>query len=315
MTMDSMGGEESTLLTSAADRADREQFVLKVDAALRTLVRLKYFSWEIEGVENLPRRGPVVFVQNHAGWFALDTMLVGCSIAEAIGVARAPYFAAHDAALRAPVIGPFLRRIGGVPASLFRHPERLPAEIESFGICPEGVQGNCKPFWEAYRMRAWSRAFVNLAVARKAPVVPVSVLGGEECLPVAWTVRVLEPLIGSVVGLPVVPVPLPARWRVVFHEPVYVVPEGSPPRLDSSRCKSVARQVQHVVQEALDREAQRRPLARLSSFVSIASETLRPESRGRLAPAATRSAASGRPMPVACATSSDRHTAATTSLR
>jgi hypothetical protein len=154
-------------------------------------------------------------------------------------------------------------------------------------------------------MRQWSRAFVNLAIARSAPIVPVSVLGGEECLPVAWTVRVLQPLIGSVVGLPVVPVPLPARWRIVFHTPVYVTPEGSPPRLDSSRRKSVARQVQSMVQEALDREAQRRPLARLSSFVSTVSDTVRPEPPGCLAPAASRSATSGRPTPIVRTAASD----------
>jgi 1-acyl-sn-glycerol-3-phosphate acyltransferase len=69
-------------------------------------------------------------------------------------------------------------------------------------------------------MREWNRGFVRLAMALEAPIVPVAVFGGEECFPVAWTVKLLEPLIGSVVGLPLAPVPLPARWKVVFHEPV-----------------------------------------------------------------------------------------------
>lgn len=165
-------------------------------------------------------------------------------------------------------MGPYLRRIGGLPASLFRHPRRLPAEFESFGICPEGVLGNCKPFWEAYRMREWNRGFVRLAMARNAPVVPVAVLGGEECLPVAWTVKALEPLIGSIVGLPLAPVPLPARWKIVFHEPEQVSPRSGPAGMGPEQCNAIARRLRAVVQDTLEREAARRPMARLSTLVA-----------------------------------------------
>jgi len=248
--------------------ADREALVRQVASAIRTMVRLKYFTFEIEGAEHLPRQGPVVYAQNHAGWFALDTIILGHAVGETLGLSRAPYFAAHDSALAAPVIGPFLRRLGGLPASWFRNPERLPPDIESYGICPEGVRGNCKPFWEAYRMREWSRTFVKLALVRKATIVPVAVLGGEECLPVAWTVTALQPVIGSIVGLPLVPVPLPARWKVVFHEPVHVTSDGNPLRPDRQYLTDVTRRVQATVQETLDREIHGRRLAQLSSFVS-----------------------------------------------
>ena len=273
MTTGLLQREGSGLPTSSAERADREAFVMKVSAALRKVVRLKYFSWEIEGIEYVPRTGPVVFAQNHAGWFALDTIFVGSSIAEAISPSRTPYFAAEDSALAAPVVGPFLRRLGGLPASAFRHPERLPAEFESIGICPEGVQGNCKPFWEAYRMHEWNRGFVKLAVARRAPIVPVAVFGGEESLPVAWTVKVLEPLIGSILGLPLAPVPLPARWKIVFHAPV---DPGQRDRTMGAKqhATAVAQRLQRTVQDTLDREAHGHVLARLSSFVATASNAL-----------------------------------------
>ncbi len=251
---------------------DREALVRKVASGLRTLIRLGYFTLDVEGVERLPREGPVVYAQNHAGWFALDTFMLGHAVGEALGPSRAPYFAAHEAALAAPVLGPFLQRLGGLPASWFRNPARLPPDIESYGICPEGVRGNCKPFWEAYRMREWSRTFVKLALVRRATIVPAAVLGGEECLPVAWTVKVLQPLIGSIVGLPLVPVPLPARWKVVFHEPVRVEAHGNPLRPDRHYVSDVARSVQATVQATLDREARDRRLARLSSFVSRVKE-------------------------------------------
>jgi 1-acyl-sn-glycerol-3-phosphate acyltransferase len=251
-----------------ASGADREALIRQVTSIIRTLVRLKYFSLEVEGVQHLPRGGPVVYAQNHAGWFALDTFVVGHVVTEALGMSRTPYFAAHESALAAPVVGPFLQRLGGLPASWFRNAERLPPEIESYGICPEGVRGNCKPFWEAYRMHEWSRTFVKLALVRSAAIVPVAVVGGEECLPVAWTVKILKPIIGSIVGLPLVPVPLPTRWKVVFHEPVRLTSSGNPLRPDRQYCTDVARRVQGIVQETLDRETRCHPLAQLSSFVS-----------------------------------------------
>jgi 1-acyl-sn-glycerol-3-phosphate acyltransferase len=263
-----MAQREALGLVGRPSSAEREALVLQVGSAIKVLLRLKYFSFEVEGTEHLPREGPVVYAQNHAGWFALDTFVLGHAVGETLGVSRTPYFAAHESALAAPVVGPFLQRLGGLPASWFRNPERLPPEIESYGICPEGVRGNCKPFWEAYRMREWSRTFVKLALVRNATIIPVAIFGGEECLPVAWTVKVLEPLIGSIVGLPLVPIPLPARWKVVFHEPVRLAAQANPSRPDRQYCTDVARRVQGIVQETLDWEAHSHPLAQLSSFVS-----------------------------------------------
>lgn len=254
-------------MLSGSDGADREVLLRRVFTVLRALVRSRYFSFEVQGLEHLPCEGPVVYAQNHAGWFALDAFFVALAVSEARGLRRTPHFVALDSLLALPLLGKVLRRLGAVPASSVRHPEQLPPEVESYGICPEGVEGNCKPFWEAYRMRRWAGGFVRLASARHAPVVPVAVFGGEECLPVAWTVRFLEPLIGSIVGLPLSPVPLPARWKVVFHEPVHV-----PDRVltDPSVCSEIAQRIQDTVQDTLDRHSSRKA----PRLVSIGPELL-----------------------------------------
>ncbi|HTP28750.1 MAG TPA: 1-acyl-sn-glycerol-3-phosphate acyltransferase [Anaeromyxobacteraceae bacterium] len=258
-------------------RRVREALAGQVASILKTLIRFRYFSFEMEGTENLPKRGPVIYTQNHAGWLALDTVFVGFAVAEVLGPARIPYYAAHQAALTAPVLGPFLRRLGALPAPSFTHPERLPPDIECYGICPEGTRGNCKPFWQAYRMRDWSRSFVRLALALDAPIVPVAVIGGEESLPVAWTVEVLKPLIGSVIGLPLAPVPLPARWKVVFHEPIRVTPHGPRNRPDPQYCAEIAKRTQDIVQTTLDGETRFHPLAQFSSLVASVSDAMRRE--------------------------------------
>jgi 1-acyl-sn-glycerol-3-phosphate acyltransferase len=247
---------------------DRDLLVRRMFPAVRALIQLGYFSFEVEGIEHVPRQGPVVFAQNHAGWFALDAFFLTLAVAEAHGLRRAPFFATHDSALAAPLLGPFLRRFGAVPASWFRRPEKLPKQMEAIGFFPEGVRGNTKPFWDAYRMRDWNRGFVRVAIARGAPIVPVAVLGGEECLPVAWQVRFLEPVIGSLLGAPLTPLPLPSRWKVVFHEPVRLAAHGKRATADNELCSGVARRVQGIVQETLDRHARDYPLGRLSARVA-----------------------------------------------
>jgi 1-acyl-sn-glycerol-3-phosphate acyltransferase len=233
------------------------------------LVRARYFSFEVEGLEHVPRDGRAVYAQNHAGWFPLDAFFVGLAIRRAIGPCRTPYFATAEAALALPVVGSFIRRVGAVPASWFRRPERLAARVRACGFFPEGVPGNTKPFWHAYRMRPWNRGFVRAAAALDLPIVPAAVLGGEECLPVAWTVRLLEPLVGSAFGLPLSLVPLPARWRVVFHPPVRIV-DPRAVLADGQRSAAIAEQVRGTVAETLARDAARRPLARVSSLVAAA---------------------------------------------
>jgi 1-acyl-sn-glycerol-3-phosphate acyltransferase len=247
----------------------------RVAPIVEWLIRIGWFSFEVEGIEHVPRAGRIVFAPNHAGWFALDAFFLALAVRRALGPEASPYFAAADAAISAPVLGPFLRRVGALPASSFRRPERLPPEIRTLAVFPEGVDGNTKPFWEAYRMRPWKRGFVRVAAALDATIVPVAILGGEESLPVAWTVRFLEPVIGSSVGLPLLAVPLPSRWKVVFHPPVDVAARGRAALMDSEYSTVVARAVRETVQDTLDRVASRRPLAQLSSLVALARGAVR----------------------------------------
>jgi 1-acyl-sn-glycerol-3-phosphate acyltransferase len=251
----------------AAPSIDREYVVRRLFPPMRRLIARGYFRFEVEGLEHVPRQGRVVHAQNHAGWFPLDAFFLTFALAEAYGIRRAPFFATQEAALAAPLLGPFMRRFGAVPASWFRRPEKLPDDIEACGIFPEGVRGNCKPFWNAYRMRDWNRGFVRVAIARDAVIVPAAVLGGEECLPVGWTIRLLEPLIGSLLPLPLTPIPLPTRWKIIFHPPIHL----SAPReavTDQAYCTQVARRIQGQVQRTLDREAPLWPLGKVSGLWS-----------------------------------------------
>jgi 1-acyl-sn-glycerol-3-phosphate acyltransferase len=260
----------------SAPAIDDALWEAKLVPFVERLIRSRYFSFSVEGTEHVPRDGHAVFAQNHAGWFPLDAFFVGLGVRSALGPCRTPYFATAEAALAVPVLGAFLRRVGAVPAGWFRRPERLPSRIRACAFFPEGVPGNTKPFWEAYRMRPWNRGFVRVAAALDLPIVPVAILGGEECLPVAWTVKLLEPLVGSRFGLPLALLPLPARWRVVFHPPVRLGDDRRRVLTDGERSGEVARGIQATVQGTLDRYAGQYPLAHVSAWVAARRAVLGP---------------------------------------
>ncbi|HVI96937.1 MAG TPA: hypothetical protein VM753_23140, partial [Anaeromyxobacter sp.] len=72
------------------------------------------------------------------------------------------------------------------------------------------------------------------------------------------------------VGLPLSVVPLPTRWRVVFHAPVDVTARGRAALVDAEYSAHIARSVRATVQATLDREARDRTAAQVASLVALA---------------------------------------------
>ena len=95
-------------------------------------------------------------------------------------------------------------------------------------------------------------------------------VGGGECLPGVHTLRLLQPLVGTVLPVPLFALPLPSRWKIVFHAPVSLSrgllggEGGDPRRLPSPRARTLAESIRSIVQTTLDRETEHRWLERLS---------------------------------------------------
>lgn len=234
----------------------------------RVGIRSGYISFEIKGAENIPRQDNVLYVANHSSWMALDGLLIPYALSQVVGEKALPYGIVHDVLLKLPILGRFYRSCGAVPVSWVRDLRKLPGEIGTFGIFPEGDSGNSKPFWQAYRMKKWKRGFVKLALSRKLTVVPVAVQGMEESMPVVFTLGFLKPLIGTQMGYPFFPFPLPSKIRVTFCEPVDFskYSEEFLGRLPDA--EKIAAEIRQTVQDTLDRETVKRPLAKLSKMIS-----------------------------------------------
>jgi 1-acyl-sn-glycerol-3-phosphate acyltransferase len=242
---------------------------------LRRLIGTGYFSLSVEGAHHVPRSGPVIYVGNHAGWFTMDTLMGALAVADHVGLDRLPWGAVQDQLLQAPKIGRFFESIGGFPSSWLRTPQAIPEAMQIFSIYPEGTEGNCKSFLHAYQMRPWHTSFLRVAAARGATIVPVAIVGGEECLPVLSTIRWVKPLLGTILPLPLSLLPLPTRWELIFHEPWQVdgdefvgMTNGSSGSHGSKRAREFAAEIRERVQRTIDQHTADRALVRFSRALS-----------------------------------------------
>lgn len=204
------------------------------------------------GTGDVPPSGPVLLVANSCAPPGLDALLVAHVLREV----RRPRFLVPDWALELPWASIALRKLGGVAASP-HNALRLLAEGEAVLAFPETPDAEPGP--SRYHVRRFGRGgVVELALRAQVPVVPVGIVGGEE----AWPVLGQLPGLARLLRLPsaplTTPVPLPARWRIAFGDPI--APAGGPEAADDralvlARSDDLRDRVQELVwQQLIERE-------------------------------------------------------------
>jgi 1-acyl-sn-glycerol-3-phosphate acyltransferase len=187
----------------------------------RLVVHPLYHYWlraEVEGIEHVPADGGALLIANHAGLLPLDALIVAKAVRAEHPRSRAVHLSAEPRLAGVPGVGMALTKLGGVsahPANLHR---LLYDEAELVLAFPEGRQGPGKPLGRRYLLRRFDPGVIGLAAHAAVPIVPVAVLGAEESSPVLGRLR---GRFGRYTGVPV-PLPLPAKFRVRFLEPVDV---------------------------------------------------------------------------------------------
>jgi putative phosphoserine phosphatase/1-acylglycerol-3-phosphate O-acyltransferase len=184
---------------------------LEVQKLLMLAVRPELFPYlrlTIEGAEHLPESGPAIVAANHRSYF--DPLALGFAFAKR---GRPVRFLAKRELFDAPVVGPSVRAMGGIPvdrASGSDDPLRAAvaalAAGELVAILPQGTIPRGPAFFSPELEGRWGVA--RLAAQAKVPVVPVGLWGTErvwprsERFPRMW--NVLDPAPVSVrVGPPV----------------------------------------------------------------------------------------------------------------
>ncbi len=235
---------------------------------VRTIIRQAFgplyrhwFRVEWEGLHKIPASGGALLVANHAGAIPVDAPVIMHGIEEELG---RPVYGLADFLFRSlPFGGTLWARGGGVAA----HPDNayrlLHHQQQLVLVFPEGTKGTGKLYSDRYRLRRFGRGgFVEIAMRAGVPIVPITVLGSEEAMPVlARSTR-----LGRMLGLPYVPLTanmllfgpllglvayLPAKFKVRVLEPVYLDVPPDQERYPRSRVLDAAEEIRLRMQDSL----------------------------------------------------------------
>jgi 1-acyl-sn-glycerol-3-phosphate acyltransferase len=135
------------------------------------IVRPLIARLRVNGVENVPRTGPVILAVNHIAW--IDIPLAS------ISVPRVTHYMAKIELFNQPVLGGIMRWLGAFPVrrgegdrESLRVAERLLAKGDVLAIFPEGHRSG------GHLITAHPGASL-IALRTGAPVVPVAISGSE----------------------------------------------------------------------------------------------------------------------------------------
>jgi len=220
----------------------------------RTVVGFLYHYWfrvEVEGIDNVPANGGALLVANHGGAIPPDGAMIGKAIADAHPRPRPLHLAVEPMFANFPGVGMLQTKLGVVgthPANLHR---LLFDERQLVLTFPEGRKATRKALSERYRMaRFQSTAFIEAAMRARVPIVPLAVMGAEESVPVFARLPGLRISTG---------LPLPAKFRIRFLEPVSADSLGDSPWEDDGLVQALSHDIRALIQEnLLELVAQRR---------------------------------------------------------
>ena len=265
------------------------EFIERMVDPIRRYTR--YFSPEVRGIEYLPAAGPALLIGNHNCLFYMpDVWVTALAIIERRGTEHPAYTLTYDLLLSLPVVAPFLRRIGAIPAVSGDAAEAL-AEGALVLDYPGGDHEACRPWVDRNRVDFGGRTgFVRLAFRAGVPIVPVVAHGSHDAVVVvsrgegiarilglgALRIKVFPILLGPL-GLTSAlapPLPMPSSITVEFLPPIdfgHLGPGAAEHPEVVDRC---AAEVIGVMQAALDRLRVERAHPVRRGFVSLASRAL-----------------------------------------
>lgn len=195
----------------------------KYALATVALLHRHYFRTQVIGAHNVPP-GRVLLVANHSGQLPIDAALLGATMFMDVEPPRFIRAMVERWTQSLPFVSLVFSRIGqisGVPDNA----RRLLEQDEALLVFPEGARGISKPFQERYRLVDFGLGFMRLALQTNTPIVPISVVGGEEQYISLGNLEGIARAL-RIPSFPLVPqafiggLPLPTKYRITFGEPM-----------------------------------------------------------------------------------------------
>jgi 1-acyl-sn-glycerol-3-phosphate acyltransferase len=214
----------------------------------------RYFRLEIEGLEHLPQKGPALIVPNHSGYAGFDALILAGEIRSALK--RIPRILAHHLWFVSKPTSVAMNKMGIAEATM-ESGLKLLQKKNMVILFPEGEYGNFKPSKYKYKLQEFKRGFVRMAIQTSTPIVPCLIIGAEETHITISQLRFTKYILGTVLPLPLNLIPLPAKWKIVFLEPILL---NYPPSATQDRdlVTKISRQIRDTMQFRLNLEVQKR---------------------------------------------------------
>ncbi|HPI41478.1 MAG TPA: lysophospholipid acyltransferase family protein [Pseudobdellovibrionaceae bacterium] len=196
-----------------------ELFIFKILPKFLLELMSKYFRVEIEGIENIPKKGAVIIAPNHSGYLGLDALLLN-HVVQTRAKRKVKIMTHHFWFLTESISIP-AHRLGFIEAT-YKNGIDLLKKNQAIVLFPEGEIGNFKPSTEKYQLQEFKRGFVRMALETQSPIVPTLVLGAEESQINLKQLKLTKFLKGTVLPLPLNIIPMPTKWKIIFLPPIYL---------------------------------------------------------------------------------------------
>lgn len=160
----------------------------------KKIFRLQFgvMRWKVEGVENLPTKGPVILAINHVSIW--DPIVAAASLPRQVS------FMAKEELFAIPILGGIFSRLGAFPVkrgqgdmNAIRQSLAILKEGRVLGLFPEGTRSKTGDIQKGMP------GMVLLMEKSQASVVPVKVYGTPSLITKGWG------KIGVIVGKPLTP--------------------------------------------------------------------------------------------------------------
>ncbi len=197
-----------------ADLDQRDPDYIRDSLPMTWLLASLYFRADVQHLDRIPSKGPVLLVGNHSGGnVPPDTFVFTLAFCSYFGVERPFYQLAHNLVVSAPPLG-WLRKFGTVAAN----PENARLALESGAallVYPGGDYEVFRPSWERHKVDFGGRmGYVKLAREAGVPIVPVASVGGQEAALFLsrgqWLARLL--MADKLLRLKSIPISLALPW-------------------------------------------------------------------------------------------------------
>jgi 1-acyl-sn-glycerol-3-phosphate acyltransferase len=201
-----------------ADLDERDPDFIRENLPAFWLISSLYFRADVQGLDNIPDKGPVLLVGNHSGGNVIpDTQIFMLAFNAYFGVERPFYQLAHNLILTLPGLG-WLRKMGTVAASR-ENAHRALSSGAALLVYPGGDYETNRPTWQTSKVDFGGRkGFIDLALEENVPIVPVVALGGQETALFLTRGERLAKLLqlDKLFRLKVLPISITVPWGLTF---------------------------------------------------------------------------------------------------